>query len=38
MKKIKTDEKSPVKRIFTQLARLMEWLAKAQEGNPPCVG
>jgi hypothetical protein len=38
MKNVKPAEKSIFKSIFSQLAKLMEWLAKAQEANPPCVG
>ena len=36
--RINSTEKSVIRKVFHQLSRFMNWLAKGQEGNLPCVG
>jgi hypothetical protein len=36
--RINSTEKSVIRKVFRQLLRFMNWLAKGQEGNLPCVG
>jgi hypothetical protein len=36
--RISATEKSVIKKFFRQLSRFVNWLAKGQEGNLPCVG
>jgi len=31
-------EKSVMRKIFSQLSKFMDWLAKGHDGNLPCVG
>jgi hypothetical protein len=37
-KNIKPAEKSVMRKIFCQLSKFIDWLAKKQHGNLPCVG
>jgi hypothetical protein len=35
---IDATEKTVMGKIFRQLAKFMDWLAKGHDGNSPCVG
>jgi hypothetical protein len=37
-KDINSAEKSVMRKIFFQLSKFMDWLARGHDGNLPCVG
>jgi len=36
--KVQVQKKSLIGKIGTSLSKFINWLAKGQEANPPCVG
>jgi hypothetical protein len=37
-KNIDSGEKTVMRKIFFQLSKFLDWLAKGHDGNMPCVG